>query len=149
MADILIATGDSFARLGKDGDDWALEKALQGKGVQSIAVDPGNSDIIYAGTSGEGLWKSRDGGRTWERMNLAEANVTSVAISPSDGSVYAGTEPSKLFKSEDAVETWEELSALRTIPSAPTWSFPPPALDVACPLDRTESRESRTTTRWD
>ena len=58
-------------------------------------------------------------------MNLPEANVTSVAISSADASVYAGTEPSKLFKSEDAVATWEELSALRTIPSAPTWSFPP------------------------
>ncbi len=41
------------------------------------------------------------------------------------GVVFAGTEPSALFRSEDAGATWRELSALRQLPSAPTWSFPP------------------------
>jgi photosystem II stability/assembly factor-like uncharacterized protein len=30
-----------------------------------------------------------------------------------------------LFRSADRGETWEELAALRELPSAPTWSFPP------------------------
>jgi photosystem II stability/assembly factor-like uncharacterized protein len=39
--------------------------------------------------------------------------------------VYAGTEPSSLFVSEDDGRTWTDLAALRELPSAPTWSFPP------------------------
>nr|MDQ2716926.1 glycosyl hydrolase [Chloroflexota bacterium] len=34
-------------------------------------------------------------------------------------------EPSTLFRSEDGGATWQELTALRQLPSAPTWSFPP------------------------
>jgi photosystem II stability/assembly factor-like uncharacterized protein len=30
-----------------------------------------------------------------------------------------------LFRSDDHGQTWRELAALREIPSAPTWSFPP------------------------
>ena len=125
MTDLFIATGNSFARISKNSAGWRLEKALRGKGVQNIAVDPGNSDILYVGTSGNGLWNSRDRGRTWENVDFPEPNVYSVAVSAADGTVYAGTEPSKLFKSVGGAQAWEELSALRSIPSAPTWSFPP------------------------
>lgn len=125
MTDLLIATGSSFAHVSQDADDWILKTELEGKGVQCVAVDPDNSDIIYVGTHSKGFWKSTDRGRTWQTMRLPEANVYSIAVSAADGSVYAGTEPSKLFKSADGAQTWEELSALRSIPSAPTWSFPP------------------------
>ena len=54
----------------------------------------------------------------------------SVAVSATDqvdgfGVVYAGTEPSAIFRSEDQGKSWQELAALRKLPSAPTWSFPP------------------------
>jgi photosystem II stability/assembly factor-like uncharacterized protein len=39
--------------------------------------------------------------------------------------VWAGTEPSALYRSEDGGRTWQECPALRALPSAPTWSFPP------------------------
>lgn len=41
------------------------------------------------------------------------------------GVVYAGTEPTALFRSEDGGDTWRELAALRSLPSASSWSFPP------------------------
>jgi photosystem II stability/assembly factor-like uncharacterized protein len=116
---------NSFARVSSETGDWRLQKALHGKGVQSITADPSNADIVYIGTHSNGLWKSSNRGRTWQDMNLPETNVYSVAVSVADGTVYAGTEPSKLFKSVDGAESWEELSTLRSIPSAPRWSFPP------------------------
>jgi len=125
MTDLFIATGNSFANVRQSGNDWTVQEELRGKGAQSIAVDPDNSDIVYVGTRSKGLWKSTNRGRTWQNTNLPESNVYSIAVSPANGSVYAGTEPSKLFKSVDGGQTWEELSALRSIPSAPTWSFPP------------------------
>jgi photosystem II stability/assembly factor-like uncharacterized protein len=39
--------------------------------------------------------------------------------------VYAGTEPSDLLRSEDDGATWRGSPALTSLPSAPTWSFPP------------------------
>jgi photosystem II stability/assembly factor-like uncharacterized protein len=125
MAELFIATGNSFARVWQNGDEWTTQKGLHGKGVQSMAVNPHNSDNAYAGTRSQGLWQSTDRGRTWQNGNLPESNVYSIAVSPADGSVYAGTEPSKLFKSSDNGKTWDELSTLRSIPSAPSWSFPP------------------------
>jgi hypothetical protein len=56
--------------------------------------------------------------------------VLSVAFAPAratngNSAIYAGTEPSSLYRSEDDGATWEELTSLTTLPSAPTWSFPP------------------------
>jgi photosystem II stability/assembly factor-like uncharacterized protein len=79
---------------------------------------------VYAGSRGEGVWRSDDGGSAWRRLGFAQRDVFSLAIGP-DGTVYAGCEPSMLFRSRDGGETWEELESLRGIPSAPTWSFPP------------------------
>ncbi len=51
--------------------------------------------------------------------------VSAVEQGADGGVVWAGTEPSALFRSEDGGWHWQELPALRNIPSAPTWSFPP------------------------
>jgi photosystem II stability/assembly factor-like uncharacterized protein len=77
------------------------------------------------GCRGSGVWRSDDGGATWRDLDLPAPDVFSVAVSPPDGAVYAGCEPSMLFRSDDDGETWRELESLRSIPSAPTWSFPP------------------------
>ena len=125
MTELYIATGKSFAHLTENGDKWRVRTALEGKGIRSIAVDPANADVVYAGSAKYGLWKSLDRGLTWHALELPESYVYSIAVSPVDGTLYVGTEPSRLFKSMDGGEIWEELSALRSIPSAPTWSFPP------------------------
>jgi photosystem II stability/assembly factor-like uncharacterized protein len=81
---------------------------------------------VYIGTSDEGLFKSSDGGGSWERLSgVAYPRITSVAVSPIDGALYAGTEPSSLFVSRDGGESWLELERLKKLPSASTWSFPP------------------------
>jgi photosystem II stability/assembly factor-like uncharacterized protein len=125
MAELFVATGDGFARITQCGGEWRMTSALAGTGVQCLALDPRQPGTLYAGSRGQGVWKSSDGGARWENMNLPQPDVFSVAVSPVDGSVYAGCEPSMLFRSADGGQSWQELSALRQIPSAPTWSFPP------------------------
>ncbi|MGH2995047.1 MAG: WD40/YVTN/BNR-like repeat-containing protein, partial [Gaiellaceae bacterium] len=78
-----------------------------------------------AGSRGQGVFRSADGGTTWDHLDFPQPDVFSLAVSAADGAVYAGCEPSMLFRSRDEGESWEELEALRSIPSAPTWSFPP------------------------
>jgi len=72
----------------------------------SLAIDPGNPDIIYAGTAG-GVFKSTDGGVTWRNIGLSGATALVVDFS-NPNAVYAGTDiggscrQSPLFKSTDA-----------------------------------------------
>lgn len=107
-------------------ENGRVELNLEGRGARCLAVDPRDPDKVYAGTSDEGLFRSSDGGKSWERLSgIKHPRITSVAVSPVDGALYAGTEPSSLFVSRDGRGSWQELEGLKNLPSAPTWSFPP------------------------
>lgn len=107
-------------------EDDRTHLSLENRGARCLAVDPADPDTVYAGTTDEGLFKSEDGGRNWDRLSgIPHPRVTSVAVSPVDGAVYAGTEPSGLFVSRDGGGSWRELEGMKNLPSAPTWSFPP------------------------
>ncbi len=125
MTELSIATGDGFARVTQQGDRWNVKMALNGSGVQCLTRDPLHPEVFYAGSYGKGIFKSSDHGGHWENVDFPQPNVFSLAVSPVDGTLYAGCEPSMLFRSRDGGQSWQELSALRSIPSAPTWSFPP------------------------
>jgi len=119
----LYAAADNAVAIVENGK---VELTLEERGARCLAVDPTDPDTLYVGTSDEGLFKSSNGGRTWERLSGAlHPRVTAVAVSPVDGALYAGTEPSSLFVSRDGGESWRELEGLKYLPSAPTWSFPP------------------------
>jgi photosystem II stability/assembly factor-like uncharacterized protein len=119
----LYAAADSAVTIVENG---RVERTLEGRGARCVAVDPGDPDTLYVGTSDEGLLKSEVGGTSWEKLSGVEhPRVTALAVSPVDGAVYAGTEPSSLFVSRDGGASWRELEGLRNLPSAPTWSFPP------------------------
>ena len=119
MRRLFVATG---AGLGVVEPDGSAEVRLEGMKAQCLAVREG---VAYCGTFGQGLWKSVDGGITWAQVGEGIPYGEVMAVAVSDGVVWAGTEPSALFRSEDGGRTWQERPSLRTIPSAPTWSFPP------------------------
>jgi photosystem II stability/assembly factor-like uncharacterized protein len=60
--------------------------------VNTVAVDPNNPDILYAGTDG-GAYISFNSGETWSQINeglLGTTVVYSIAIDP-ESNVYAAT----------------------------------------------------------
>ena len=120
MSDLLVATGDALVRVAGREASLLLER----QGLACLATDPNRPERIVAGCRGAGVWESTDGGATWEDAALPAPDVFSVAVSPVDAAVYAGCEPSALWVRRDG-GAWEELAALRELPSAPTWSFPP------------------------
>ncbi|MCI4462552.1 MAG: hypothetical protein JHC30_00005 [Caldisericum sp.] len=54
--------------------------------VNSVEVDPQNTDIIYLATWGKGVLKSSDGGKHFNPMNdgLSELNTYTVKLNPMD-----------------------------------------------------------------
>jgi photosystem II stability/assembly factor-like uncharacterized protein len=114
---LFIATGDTVVRVA----DGTAASVLEQPGAQCIAVDA--RERVLAGCREGGVFESEDGGTTWHDAQLPSTDVFSVAYSPADGAAYAGCEPSALWVRRN--DAWEELSALRELPSAPTWSFPP------------------------
>jgi photosystem II stability/assembly factor-like uncharacterized protein len=116
---LFVATGDAVMRVA----DGKAEAVLEQAGAQCVAVDLRSPQRVLAGCRGGGVFESEDAGASWRDAGLPASDVFSVAYGPADGAAYAGCEPSALWARRNG--GWEELSALRELPSAPTWSFPP------------------------
>jgi hypothetical protein len=132
MTKLYVAMSEALAVVNQRRGSWDVKLHLQGSDPQCLAADPLHPEQVYCGTFHRGLWRSIDGGYSWEHVDegITSAQVMSVAVSALDqvggsGVVFAGTEPSAIFRSEDGGATWRELAALRALPSAPTWSYPP------------------------
>ena len=132
MTQITVATDNGLLVARSRNGEWRSAEYLDSNDVQALAADPLRPAVMYCGTFGQGLWRSDDAGDSWRPVGagITEPQVMSVAVSVpervgDEGVVYAGTEPSTLFRSTDGGATWHDCAALRALPSAPTWSFPP------------------------
>lgn len=90
--------------------------------VGTLVMDPANSNVIYAGTGegyfnqdslqGVGIYKSTDGGLTWNVLPATTSfgNVTRIAIAPNNSSiVLAATQPGGIRRSTDGGATWNPV----------------------------------------
>ena len=90
--------------------------------TRALAVNPQNPDIMYAGASGGGVWKTTDAGKTWIPTTdfLITDSVQSLAMDPRDpNTIYAGTGDSiggsvsirgrGIFKTTDGGQSWTLL----------------------------------------
>jgi photosystem II stability/assembly factor-like uncharacterized protein len=75
-----------------DGGTTWIAAGLSSRIVWSIAVDPTNSEVLYAATDQVGaVKKSVNGGGSWTDLSLSGVTFYSLAISPSaPGALYAG-----------------------------------------------------------
>ena len=122
--------GRRFTKVGLDNSEH----------IGMIAIDPRNSDVVYVAAQGplwapggdRGLYKTTDGGSTWERvLDISEhTGVSEVHFDPRDPDVlYAvayqrrrhvwtlinGGPESGIHKSSDAGATWKKIN--RGLPS--------------------------------
>ena len=120
-------------KTGDGGKSWKRVLFVnEDTGCSSIAMDPQDSRILYAGMwqfrrtpwsfasggPGSGMYKSTDGGNTWRKigMGLPQGDLgrIAVAVAPSRTSVvYAVVEAkrSALFRSDDMGESWSEVNS--------------------------------------
>jgi len=68
--------------------------------------------MVFAGTNGDGVFKSTNGGQNWIQVNnnLANTYVTSIAISSDYSTVLAGTEGG-VFKSTNGGRSWTQVNS--------------------------------------
>ncbi|HVN55173.1 MAG TPA: hypothetical protein VMT46_12645 [Anaerolineaceae bacterium] len=77
--------------------------------VLSLAINPNNPSILYAGTVDAGVFKSTDGGASWfdSSNGLGGVFIQSLAIDPlSPDTLYAAIYKDQLYKSVDGGSTW-------------------------------------------
>lgn len=79
----------------------------ESESIVSIALHPKNPEILYVATN-DAVYKSRDGGGTWERFpNFSARRVTTLAIDPLlPATIYAGTMGDAVYKSPDGGQHW-------------------------------------------
>jgi hypothetical protein len=110
--------GDGIYKSSDAGASWTLAYSTAGGRTYAIAVDPVNSQIVYAANEflGHGVnptsttWVSRslDGGTTWSLPNSNSVGAHCLAIDPTFRStVYAGG--LGVFRSPDSGEHWTAL----------------------------------------
>jgi photosystem II stability/assembly factor-like uncharacterized protein len=63
-------------------------------GITSLVVDPAQPSTLYTATGWDGVFRSTDGGRSWQRYDRGLANeaVTALALDPTGRRLYGGVE---------------------------------------------------------
>ncbi len=94
--------------------------------IGAVTLDPNNPDVVWVGTGenvsgrhvgwGDGVYRSRDGGRTWRQMGLeASEHIGKILVDPRDsdvvfvaaeGPLWSSGGQRGLYKSTDGGETW-------------------------------------------
>jgi len=95
---------------------------LSGKTIWSIGLHPSNVNIIYAGTSASGLYKSADRGATWSSSSsgISDDRIFHIIVNPTNPNIlYVGSKP--VFKSTNSGASWQRKDI--GLPFTPVFSL--------------------------
>ena len=136
-----VSPGGGMWKSTDAGKSWTHIGLDDSQHIARIRVHPTNADLLYVAAMGHafgpnemrGIYRSRDGGKTWERILFVnrDSGAVDLAMDPSNPRIlYASTwnfrrgayffssggEGSALWKSTDGGDTWKELSANKGMP---------------------------------
>jgi hypothetical protein len=97
-----------------DATEFANGSTCSPRGVRNVALDPTNSNIVYASSYARGVWRSPDGGVTWTQIKpsinsaviQSRPNLAVNTLPNGKTRMYifegnAGQNPARLFRSDD------------------------------------------------
>lgn len=107
------------------GKTWERKIAVDGGAtdlsqttITSMAIDPVNTNVLYLGTAGDGMYKTENSGDSWYKISDANnkmrstASIYDIAIESGNSNIiYAASlndNRGVLLKSEDAGKNWTE-----------------------------------------
>lgn len=123
------ATGGGIWKTKNGGRTWEnISDGYFGGSIGSISVSKSDPNVIYVGggektvrgnvSSGYGIWKSVDAGKTWQASGLSQSrHVPRIAIHPTNhnvvyagvlGNIYKPTQERGVYKSTDGGKTWKK-----------------------------------------
>ena len=124
------SAGGGIWKTNDAGSSWEnISDGYFGGSVGAIAVSDWDPNVIYAGggevtvrgnvSSGYGIWKSVDGGKTWENKGLPDSyHVVRIKIHPKKpdlvyaavmGNLYKPTTTRGIYRSKDGGDHWEKV----------------------------------------
>ncbi|MFP5353711.1 MAG: VPS10 domain-containing protein, partial [Gemmatimonadota bacterium] len=122
-------TGGGVFKTTDAGMSWqpATDRYFGGT-IGAIAVDHLNPDIVWVGggetdirgntSHGDGLWKTTDGGRTWQMLGFKEEYISTIRIHPTNsnvayigvfGDVFKATPNRGVYKTTDGGKTFNKI----------------------------------------
>ena len=106
---LLFCGTESGIHRSLDGGEHWEPVGLLGLGIRTLIQHPKQPDILAAGTEDDGVFISRNRGKTWTQKinNLTHKTVYALAFAPQDSKIlYAGTFQGGIFKSENMGDSW-------------------------------------------
>ena len=136
-----VSYGDGIYRSSDGGETWKHIGLGASKHIGRIVVHPQDPDLVYAAVLGDifgpneerGVFRSRDGGETWERVLYRNADSGAVDIAMDMANprillatiwqtrrnfwnISSGGPGCGLFRSMDGGDTWEEITTAPGLP---------------------------------
>ncbi|QTD38841.1 glycosyl hydrolase [Polaribacter batillariae] len=124
------ATGGGVWKTTDAGNTWQnISDGFFGGSVGAVAVSESDNNVIYVGmgektvrgnvSSGDGIWKSENAGKTWKHMGLKNSrHIPRMRIHPKNpdvvfagvlGDLYKPTQERGVYKSIDGGENWKKV----------------------------------------
>ena len=114
---LIAGTNRGLWRSMDSGDTWAqLDTSSTPNliNVESLAIDPRNTDVIYAGT-----WylpyKSSDGGRTWKNIKngiIDDSDIFAIDIDPRSPDHVIASACSGIYETRNAGDSWRKVQGI-------------------------------------
>jgi photosystem II stability/assembly factor-like uncharacterized protein len=136
-----VSSGYGIFKSVDAGETWEFKGLPDSRHISRLRIHPKNPDLVYAAVMGDlyksseerGVYRSKDGGNTWEGILFAnsDAGAVDLLMDPTNPRIlYASTwrirrtpydlssggEGSSLWKSKDGGDTWTELSKNQGFP---------------------------------
>ncbi len=116
---LFLGTSDGHIFTSSDeGAHWQMISRIgtgQDDVVTHIIVDPRDSNRLYASSwtlysGGGGVYRSDDGGHTWNIVGLAHETVRALAQSPTDAKLLLAGSLTGVYRSQDEGASWVKIT---------------------------------------